>query len=391
MRDGILKPGWKVWRFDQMAINVNDRIDNPSEADVEHYVGLEHLDPDSLKIRRWGVPSDVEATKLCFRKGDIIFGRRRVYQRKLAVAEFDGICSAHAMVLRPQKDVVLPEFLPFFMQSDLFMTRALEISVGSLSPTINWKTLAVQEFALPPLEEQRRIAALLESSQRLVETNRFLAEKLGSLVASYAKQHLATHLDTFPTSTIPDLTDRLTVGIVVRPADWYVPVNSGIPALRSLNVFPGRLEMADLARISDEGHSYHKKSQLHAGDVVIVRTGRPGDAAVIPHDIGPLNCIDLIVVTPNSRILPEYLAHYLNSPVGRQQFAAGSAGTAQQHFNVKEFRNLEIPCPPIDIQSSFVSDLLAIESGYANAKNRFEWCSKNHHLLVTRSVGDWCE
>ncbi len=157
-----LKPGWKVWRFDQIATNVNVRIDNPSESGMEHYVGLEHLDPDSLRIRRWGSPDDVQATKLVFKKGDIIFGRRRAYQRKLGVAEFDGICSAHAMVLRAKPDVVLPEFLPFFMQSDLFMNRAVEISVGSLSPTINWKTLAIQEFALPPLEEQRKAAEALE-------------------------------------------------------------------------------------------------------------------------------------------------------------------------------------------------------------------------------------
>lgn len=173
MGDG-LKNGWRTWRFDQMAVMVNDRIDNPAEADVEHYVGLEHLDPDSLTIRRWGSPTDVEATKLRFRKGDIIFGRRRVYQRKLAVAHFDGICSAHAMVLRPKPDVVHPEFLPFFMQSDLFMERAKEISVGSLSPTINWKTLAQEEFPLPPLEEQRRIAevltALIQTSNSLYET-----------------------------------------------------------------------------------------------------------------------------------------------------------------------------------------------------------------------------
>jgi type I restriction enzyme S subunit len=165
--DKKLKPGWKVWRFDQIATNVNVRIDNPSESGMEHYVGLEHLDPDSLRIRRWGSPDDVEATKLVFKKGDIIFGRRRAYQRKLGVAEFDGICSAHAMVLRAKPEVVLPEFLPFFMQSDLFMNRAVEISVGSLSPTINWKTLAIQEFALPSLEEQRKIADALESLEQL--------------------------------------------------------------------------------------------------------------------------------------------------------------------------------------------------------------------------------
>ncbi len=168
MTEQTLKPGWKVWRFEQMAANVNVRIDNPSESGMTHYVGLEHLDPDSLRIQRWGSPSDVEAGKLMFKKGDIIFAKRRAYQRKLGVAEFDGICSAHAMVLRAKPEVVLPEFLPFFMQSDMFMDRAVEISVGSLSPTINWKTMAVQEFALPPMEEQQRITDALDSLELLI-------------------------------------------------------------------------------------------------------------------------------------------------------------------------------------------------------------------------------
>ena len=105
----------QTFRFDEIAILVNDKIVDPSKANVDRYVGLEHLDSDSLKIRRWGAPTDVESSKLVFKSGDIIFGKRRVYQRKLAVADFDGICSAHALVLRPKSDVVLPEFLPFFM------------------------------------------------------------------------------------------------------------------------------------------------------------------------------------------------------------------------------------------------------------------------------------
>lgn len=179
---------WEVRQFDEIAINVSDRVE-PGDVDVDYYVGLEHLDSDSLKIRRWGSPSDVDSSKLLFRKGDIIFGKRRVYQRKLGVAEFDGICSAHAMVLRPKTDVVLPEFLPFFMQSDLFMNRALEISVGSLSPTINWKTMAKQEFAVPPLEEQRRIAKALQAINDAVNANREAKAKCQTLLQSLKKKY----------------------------------------------------------------------------------------------------------------------------------------------------------------------------------------------------------
>ncbi|MEO7892560.1 MAG: restriction endonuclease subunit S [Vicinamibacterales bacterium] len=178
MSDAASKKDSRTFRFDEIATIVNDRVDDPSEANVDYYVGLEHLDSDSLTIRRWGSPADVEATKLRFRAGDIIFGRRRVYQRKLGVAHFDGICSAHAMVLRAKPDVVVPGFLPFFMQSDLFMERAKEISVGSLSPTINWKTLAKEEFALPPLDEQRRVADVLREAESLIQSLRTLGHSL---------------------------------------------------------------------------------------------------------------------------------------------------------------------------------------------------------------------
>ncbi|MGO7864969.1 hypothetical protein ACC676_25725 [Rhizobium ruizarguesonis] len=171
-------------RFDQIAKQINDRVDNPAEAGVERYVGLEHLDTDSLRIRRWGEPTDVESTKLRFQPGDIIFGKRRVYQRKVGVADFEGICSAHAMVLRARPGAVLPEFLPFFMQSDLFMERALSISVGSLSPTINWTTLAAEEFLLPPVPEQTRLVETLVASRNNVEFMIALRQSLETLKLS---------------------------------------------------------------------------------------------------------------------------------------------------------------------------------------------------------------
>ncbi len=163
-----LKPGWKMVKFGDIAQNVAVRVD-PADAKTDVYVGLEHLDPSTIHLRQWGHPTDVTGQKLAFKKGDVIFGRRRAYQRKLAVAEFDGICSAHAMVVRAKPKMILPEFLPFFLQSDMFMERAIEISVGSLSPTINWKTLKVQEFPLPPIDEQKRIAEILWAADEAAE------------------------------------------------------------------------------------------------------------------------------------------------------------------------------------------------------------------------------
>ena len=173
----IDKTHWKKYRFDEMVQNIAERVE-PSQTDLDVYVGLEHIDPDCLHLSRHGHPSDVEGTKLRFYKGDIIFGRRRAYQRKTALATTNGICSAHAMVVRAKEDVVDPMFLPFLFHSKSFIDMAITISVGGLSPTINWKDIAKQEFLLPPKAEQKCLAELLWAADEVVEKEKKTHEKL---------------------------------------------------------------------------------------------------------------------------------------------------------------------------------------------------------------------
>lgn len=171
-------------RFDKIAINISERVE-PKKTELTTYVGLEHLDSDNLVIERTGTPDDVIGTKLKIYKGDIIFGKRRAYLRKVAVSHFDGIASAHSMILRASEKHIEKDFLPFLMQSDAFMQRAVQISEGSLSPTIKVKTLAQQEFTLPKKEKQKKLVALFkqfdETRQQLKQqkaTLKLLKQKL---------------------------------------------------------------------------------------------------------------------------------------------------------------------------------------------------------------------
>jgi len=148
-------------KFEKIAINISERVE-PNKTELATYVGLEHLDADNLKIERTGIPDDVIGTKLKIYKGDIIFGKRRAYLRKVAVSHFDGIASAHSMILRANEKNIEKDFLPYFMQSDTFMSRAVQISEGSLSPTIKNKTLAVQEFILPKKEKQKELISVFK-------------------------------------------------------------------------------------------------------------------------------------------------------------------------------------------------------------------------------------
>lgn len=171
------KSDWKTYRFDEIAKNISERVD-PNNTDLTVYVGLEHIDSESLHIKRHGTPDEVNGTKLRFYKDDIIFGRRRAYQRKAGIATWDGFCSAHALVLRANPGVIDPELFPFFLHSDLFMNRAVDISVGSLSPTINWGTLKHQEFLVPPKELHPYCIELLCSLEDLSASELVIESKI---------------------------------------------------------------------------------------------------------------------------------------------------------------------------------------------------------------------
>lgn len=176
-----LKPeNFEKVTFGKLAEHISKRVE-PAQTDLEIYTGLEHLDPDNLKIERVGTPADVKGTKLLIWKGDIIFGKRRAYQRKVAVSHFDGICSAHSMVLRAKEKNINKVFLPYFMQSDEFMERAVQISEGSLSPTIKWKVLEKQEFEVPKLEYQPILVEIFESFDKLISELRIQKETLKKL------------------------------------------------------------------------------------------------------------------------------------------------------------------------------------------------------------------
>ena len=171
------------YRFDQIAINSTEKK-KPIEEDRFTYLGLEHLDSGSLKVTRFGSEVAPIGEKLVMHKGDVLFGKRRAYQKKVAIAPFDGIFSAHGMVLRPKEDVIDKDFFPLFISSDYFLDAAIKISVGSLSPTINWRDLKELEFELPEMDTQRKLAEVLWSINDTMEAYKRLISVTDELVKS---------------------------------------------------------------------------------------------------------------------------------------------------------------------------------------------------------------
>lgn len=165
----IDKTGWKKYRFDEVCRQVNEVTKDPTAEGLDHVIGLEHIESNNLHITHWDTLEKETTFTRKFKKGQVLFGRRRAYQRKVAYAEFDGICSGDILVFEAIETVMLPELLPFLIQSAGFFQKALETSAGSLSPRTKFKELADYEFLLPPKPEQKRLAALLWAADEMIE------------------------------------------------------------------------------------------------------------------------------------------------------------------------------------------------------------------------------
>lgn len=158
--------------------------------------------------------------------------------------------------------------------------------------------------------------------------------------------------------TLDTLATEITVGFVGSMTSEYVP--QGIPFLRSTNIEPYRINNKDLMYISEGFHKRIKKSSLAPGDVVIVRTGKPGTAAVIPDNFPVANCSDLVIVRPGPELNSRFLAYYINS-AAQHHVSAYTVGAVQQHYNVGSAKSLKLLRPPLKEQEAIVKVLGALD------------------------------
>jgi restriction endonuclease S subunit len=362
-----LPEGWQNFKFGDIAENIAERVE-PSETDLEIYVGLEHLDSESLKINRHGKPEDVKGTKLRVRPGDIIFGKRRAYQRKVAIADFDGICSAHAMVLRAKNENMAKDFFPFFMQSDTFMERALDISVGSLSPTINWKTLKVQKFPLPSLEEQKRMAEILwtlEEAIRKYEKLETIFQKARAKVFhELSRRGIGNQglIDT-PIGKIPKHWQVVQLGeCLTKREEFSKPPHEEKRYVGLEHIESGSFSLINYTDSENVGSNC---SVFYPGDLLYSKLRPYLDKAVIAEFKG-IASTELLVLNANELTSNEYLLHHIHSKRFILHNTHHSYGTKMPRTSMKIIKKFKIPLPPIEEQEKILEIMQKFDKSGGN-------------------------
>lgn len=213
---------------------------------------------------------------------------------------------------------------------------------------------------IPPLDEQFRIVARIEELfselDKAVDTLKTTKEQL----EVYRQTVLKEIFDSVSTTSvhIKDVCLDIKVGIVIKPTQYYVSEN-GVPAFRNANVRRGYINDTDWVMISKEGHQQNCRSEVHTNDVLISRSGANlGMASVVPARYNGYNAIDVVIAVPDiSKVIPEFLAQYTNSPMGRAIVKKNERGAAQGHLNVSAYANLPISVPDLQEQEKLVKQI----------------------------------
>lgn len=289
-----LKPGWRRVKFGDVVRLSKARSQDPLADGIERYVGLEHLEPGDLRIRRWGSVADGVTFTSVFQPGQVLFGKRRAYQRKVAVADFSGVCSGDIYVLETKDaQVLLPELLPFVCQTDAFFDHAVGTSAGSLSPRTNWTSLASYEFLLPPPEEQENIAFLLASSDEYIYQIQSTRSSLGNLERSAIQSILGNEGD-WKMTTMKSIVKRIEAG--------KSPKASSLPAE------PNEFGVLKVSAVGSQGYCPDEnKALLDSDDFVVDATVQPGDFLVTRANAQPQGVARTCIVesTPSNLMLSD--------------------------------------------------------------------------------------
>ena len=359
-------------KFEAIAINSVAKK-KPTAEDAAHYIGLEHIDPGCFVVSRWGGDVAPIGDKLLMKKGDVLFGRRRAYQRKVAIAPFDGIFSAHGMVLRPKTDVVDEKFFPFFIASDQFMNEAIRISVGGLSPTINWGTLKNCEFDLPPMDEQKKLAELLWAANDLKEsykkaitaTDEMLKAKFREMFGDAGDDASRGGAETRSVELRECITDILGGKTPsMSNSEFY---GGDVPFIKSGDVredyiSEGSVWLSDKA-LSKGGAKYVPKGAV----IIVVRSATLKNelrVAVAKQDV-VINQ-DLKAFVPSQDYLPTFLM--LAIRMQAEVLLSCVKTMLTSHIEVEEICKLPIPALSLSLQREFVAIADKAELAKANLK-----------------------
>ena len=377
---GKIPAHWDVQRLGRLFRESSQRASTQTELgypilSVSIHDGISDKEMDEDELDRKVARSEDRSLYKVVEHNDLAYNMMRAWQGGFGAAQVNGLISPAYVVCKPRTRYP-SKFFELLLRTPTAVTELKRFSRGitDFRLRLYWDDFKKIEVPVPPKDEQEQILKFLDYETAKIDALIAMQQQLIALLGE-KRQAVISHAVTKglnPDAPMRDsgvewlgevpahwdftplgyLTHEVTVGIVVTPAKYYV--DKGVPCLRSLNVRRGFLRKKEFVYISSSSNNLLEKSKVYTGDVVVVRTGQPGTAAVISEDLNGCNCIDLIIIRRSPRLLPELLVYQLNSDGVILQIGAGSDGAIQQHFNVGVAKKLQLLRPPLKEQEDLV-------------------------------------
>lgn len=370
--------------FGDVVKDVNESERNPLDVGLERFIALEHIDPRNLHIHDWGLlEEEVTSFTKRFRKGQVLFAKRRAYQRKVAVAEFDGICSGDILTFEPRDDSLLAELLPFIVESEAFFDHALDTSSGSLSPRTRWSQLQDFAFTLPGKETQRTLADLLWAADVAEQRYLAVASRIGSLINVMTREFLNSGWDEFPCKQL--FTTPPKNGLSPRTnAD-----NRGFPTLSLGAVRNGVITADGNTKYAEITSDELERFRLQRDDLLVVRgngnrllCGKCAIVREIPDDCFYPDLLIRIAFDPD-KLLPDFACVQWNTPsIHRRLLKRAKSTNGIWKINGKDIKQHKLFAPPTDEQNAFLAELKAPHAALAASEFAAEQARNVRNSIV---------
>lgn len=320
------------------------KVNVKAQTGKEKLVGLEHLDPQEVVLSNWteGVTNSFRKT---FKKGHVLFGRRRAYLKKAAYAHFDGICSGDITVIEAKKDKIEERLLPFIVQNDKLFDYAIGKSAGLLSPRVKWEYLKNYEFNLPSMEEQKELAEILWAAEELKQKYEKAAKELSALkikmIAEITKQY-----------------------------DKKVKLKKIIKVLEKSNIKAGDGKDKGKYKFYTCGKNIKRIDEFLVEEEVLLCS--TGGVYIVHYSDEPCSySTDVYAISAKEGYLTKYLFEILNN-IGEEQKDILFKGTGLKHLDKNRFLDIDIPDIDIDEQNSVIDQMNIYEEEYCKIINLIE-------------------
>jgi type I restriction enzyme S subunit len=380
-----LPDGWHTVRFGDVAKKISDIVDRKN-CNLDHFVAGEHMQTDDFRIKEWGTIDDGylgPAFNHKFSKGQILYGSRRTYLRKVSLPHFDGVCANTTFVIEPTGEDLVHELLPFVMQSAGFNEQSIRMSKGSTNPYINWKDIACYEFAVPEKEQQRHIATTLWAAEDcIVKGERFLG------LAERTKQVLMRELFSkgIGHTEFKDVSGlgKIPKGWEIQSINGIVPEDKpitygivqagpddpdGIVYVRSGDLSGDHIDFNKLLRCSAKIASEYRRSQIRKGDILFSLRGNIGITKIAPPELDKANISRGIArISCRTDIDNFFINFFLNHPSLKKQVAAFAQGSTFGEIALGELKKLRVPIPTLPEQRQIAAILTRCDETIAAAR-----------------------